>query len=208
MIAEKIVVFDFETTGLNAQTDQAIEVAAIQVTRGKVTAEFSTLIHFSSELQPKITEITGLTAADLVDAMDELSAFKILRKLMGSDSLIVAHNAAFDLQFLHYGMMRLMGRTFENPFIDTMTISRDRTTYPHKLVDMCEKYGIQLEGAHRALNDVHGCWELLKSLHEQESVKRYVNRLGYLRKYGPPPWAPRYAVLEATDNRYEPKTAG
>lgn len=206
MLAENIVVFDFETSGLDPVNDRAIEVAAIKIIHGKVVSEFSTLIHFPAPLKEKITEITGITDADLEHAMDELSAFKILRKLMGPGSLIVAHNAAFDLQFLHHGMMRLMGRTFENPFIDTMTISRERTTYPHRLTEMCEKYGVKLEGAHRALNDVYGCWELLKALHEEKPVEDWVNRLGYLSKYGPPDWAPKYANLFGTSNRYEPRT--
>lgn len=199
-------VFDFETSGLNPIEDRAIEVAVIRIINGKVVHEFSTLISQDITLDPKITEITGINTLTMQYGMDELSAFKILRKMMGPVSLIVAHNAAFDLQFLHYGMMRIMGKTFNNPFIDTLTISRYRHFYPHRLENMCERYGIELEGAHRALNDVHGCWELLKKLHEEDPVDRYVNQLGYLRKYGPPEWTPDYAILEATENRYE--TAG
>ncbi|MEC2133444.1 3'-5' exonuclease, partial [Brevibacillus centrosporus] len=129
-------------------------------------------------------------------------AFRILRNIM-KDSLLVAHNAAFDLQFLHWGMQRLAGKTFDNSFIDTLTISRERTTYPHKLTDMCSKYGVEMEGAHRALNDVEGCWKLLNALNDQESVLPFVNKLGYLKKYDPPEWIPAYATLFPTQNKYE-----
>jgi DNA polymerase-3 subunit epsilon/DNA polymerase-3 subunit alpha (Gram-positive type) len=100
-------------------------------------------------------------------------------------------------------MMRLAGKTFSNPFIDTLTISRDRHVYPHKLEAMCERYGIKLEGAHRALNDVIGCYELLKSQHSERSIAEYVNVVGYLSKYGPEKWYPRYAVTIPMANKYE-----
>jgi DNA polymerase-3 subunit epsilon len=205
---DNITIFDFETTGLDPVNDRVIELAALRIRDGKIVGEFSAVIHHDIILESKITEITGIDNSDLVHGMDEKTAFRILNWMIG-DSVIVAHNAAFDLAFLHFSLMRLANRTFDNPFIDTLTISRDRHVYPHKLTgDMCSRYEIALEGAHRALNDVHGCWDLLKKLHEEEPVNDYINLIGYLRKYGPPAWAPDYAVLEATENRYEKKTAG
>ncbi|MGN7359975.1 3'-5' exonuclease [Paenibacillus sp. SAF-054] len=199
-----ITVFDFETTGLNAQTERVIEMAAIRVTGGEIVTSFHALVKPGRLLEPKITEITGITDEMLTDAMDEALAFRILRNIMG-DSLLVAHNAAFDLQFLHHALQRLAGKTFSNPFIDTLTISRERHTYPHKLTDMCGRYGIELEGAHRALNDVIGCWELLKAMNAADPVDGYLNKLGYLSKYGPPAWAPQHAYLFGTSNKYEPR---
>lgn len=200
-------VFDFETSGLDAQNDRVIEMAAIRVCDGQVISEFSTLIKFNGKLDPKITDLTHITDEDLDHGLDERTAFMILNRLIGT-SLIVAHNAAFDLGFLYYAMIRHAGRSFSNPFIDTLTISRDRHFYPHKLENMCQRYGITLDGAHRALNDVTATKDLLIALHREESVEPYINRLGYLRKYGPPKWAPDYAELVPTENRYEPRTAG
>jgi len=201
-----ITVFDFETSGLNAREDRVIEMAAIRVIDGEVVTEFETLVRLDGrELSPKITELTGIQPEMLAGAMDETIAFKILRNIMGG-SLLVAHNAAFDMQFLHHGMMRIGGKTFENPFLDTMTVARDRFTYPHKLEDLCRRLGIGLTGAHRALNDVYGCWELLKAMHEEDPVDTWVNRLGYLRKYPPPEWVPEHAKVFPTDNRYEPRS--
>jgi DNA polymerase-3 subunit epsilon len=197
-----VTVFDFETSGTDPGCDRIIELAAIRCVNGVVISQFQTLVQFNSELPVKITEITGLTAADLTGGMTEDLAFKILRNI-AQDSLLVAHNAAFDMAFLHHWMQRTGGRTFSNPFIDTMTISRERHPYPHKLINMTERYGIQLTGAHRALNDVIGTWELLKALHTEKPVDDWINRLGYLSKYGPPKWAPKHAKLFGTTNRYE-----
>lgn len=204
---DNITVFDFETSGLSPMNDRVIEMAALRIRGGKVVGEFSTLVKIDRPLPAKITEITGLTDADVELGIDDVTAFKILNRFIG-DSILVAHNATFDLAFLHYNLMRLANRTFDNPFIDTLTISRDRYTYPHKLENMCQRLGIGLTGAHRALNDVYGCYELLKALHAEESVEQWVNKLGYLRKYGAPDWTPDYATVFATDNRYEPRTAG
>lgn len=196
-------VFDFETTGLDPEKDRVIEMAAIRVCDGQIVSEFSTLVN-NGPIIPKITEITGITNEDLLHGMDERTAFQILNRFIG-DNVLVAHNAAFDLAFLHHSLMRNANRSFENQFYDTLTISRDRHYYPHKLTDMCDRYGIVLEGAHRALNDVYGCWELLKKFHEEERIDGWLNKLGYMNKYGPPKWTPEHAVLFGTENKYAPR---
>jgi DNA polymerase-3 subunit epsilon/DNA polymerase-3 subunit alpha (Gram-positive type) len=202
-VLENITVFDFETSGLDPEKDRVIEVAAIKISNGKLVGEFSTIINQPIELTDRITEVTGITTAELKSGMDELLAFKLFNQFIKDTQILVAHNAAFDMQFLHYTLTRLAGRSFNNSFIDTLTISRDRHFYPHTLGDMCGRYDIPLIGAHRALNDVHGCWELLKKLHEKEDVTKYVNELGYLKKYPAPKWTPDWAVLVPTVNRYE-----
>jgi len=196
-------VFDFETTGLDPEKDKVIEMAAIRVVDGKVVSEFSTLVK-NGPVIPKITEITGITNEELENAMDEDTAFRILNRLIG-DSVLIAHNAAFDLSFLHFSMMRIAGKTFTNDFFDTLTISRDRHYYPHKLEDMCRRYEVSLEGAHRALNDVHGCWELFSKFDAEDSVYPWTNKLGYLNKYGPNKWYPEHAITFGMDNKYEPR---
>ncbi len=204
---DDITVFDFETSGLDPEKDQVIELAAIRCIKGEIVSSFSTLIQYDKILAPKITELTGIKQSDLVNGMTERHAFAILRNLMGN-STIVAHNAGFDLGFLHYTLLRLDKPTFSNRFIDTMTICRERYTYRskpegHKLEGMCTRLGIKLEGAHRALADVYACWELLKLLHAESPIDQFLNQLGYMRKYGPPKWMPSYADPFPTDNRYE-----
>lgn len=201
-IMKNLVVFDFETSGLDPVKDRVIELAAIEISNGVVVREFSTIINAGVEITPEITRITGITQDQVNEGMEETLAFKILNKFIGNN-ILVAHNAGFDMQFLHHTYQRIAGTTFNNYFIDTLTISRDRHFYPHKLEDMCAKYEINLEGAHRALNDVHGCYQLLQKLHEEEPIDTFVNKLGYLKKYNPPAWAPAYADLLPMENRYD-----
>jgi len=205
-----ITIFDFETTGFEfAGKDRVIEMAALRIRGGHVVGEFSTIVHqpdFAGGLPEKITELTGITTEMMLGGMDEKTAFQILNRMI-LGSTLVAHNAAFDLSYLHYAMDRLAGKTFSNPFLDTLTIARDRHYYPHKLEDMCRRYDIPLNGAHRALNDVYGCYELLKAMHAEWPVDDWLNVLGYLKRFGPPKWAPEYASLLPMENRYEPKGA-
>lgn len=196
-----ITVFDFETSGLNPARDQVIEMAAIRCHQGEIVSQFSTLVRFDGKLPPKITELTGLTSQQLQFGMDENTAFRILNRVIG-DSTLVAHNAMFDLSFLHHTLLRLAGRSFRNSFLDTLTICRKRHPYPHTLADMCRRYGIPLDNAHRAFADVTACWRLLNKLNEEQSVHADLNRLGYLKKYGYPQWHPEHAQLESIEIKY------
>lgn len=193
MMNQSLTVIDFETTGLNPKKDRVIEMAAVRIFGGEVVSEFSTLVKFDGMLSPKITEITGIKKDDLKDALDEETAFRILNRFIGKNTL-VAHNAAFDLGFLHHSFMRIAGRSFENPFICTLTIARNRFPYPHTLSEMCNRFEIELNGAHRALNDVYGCFEILKKMNEMEKIDDFINKLGYKEKYGEPGWVPNQAV--------------
>ncbi|MCD9022927.1 3'-5' exonuclease [Cohnella sp. NL03-T5] len=198
---DNITVLDFETSGLDPARDRVIEMAAIRCYGGEIVSQFSTLIRFKGALPPKITEITGITSEDLVNGMDEETAFRILNRLIG-DSTIVAHNAMFDLSFLHHTLLRLANRSFNNSFLDTLTISRNRHTYPHNLKEMCDRYGIVLEGAHRSINDVYACWKLLEKMNEEKSVESDLNVLGYMKKYGMPKWYPTHASMVPVEIKY------
>lgn len=199
---DDITVFDFETSGLNPEKDQVIEMAAIRCIKGEIVSSFSTLVQFDGILAPKITELTGIKQSDLVHGKTLKDSFAILRNIMGN-STIVAHNAPFDLSFLHYSLLRLDRPTFANRFIDTLTICRDHYTFPYKLVDMCSKLNISLVGAHRAMADVYGCWEILKIFDEKVRIDEYVNQLGWYTKYGPPKWSPEHSMLRPQTQRYD-----
>ncbi len=204
MLQQNYTVIDFETSGLDPNKDRVIEMAAIRCVNGEIASEFSTLVRYDGKLSAKITELTGITDEMTAAGMDEDTAFRILNRMLG-DHILIAHNAAFDLGFLHHSLKRIAGRSFNNRFIDTLTISRDRHAYPHTLKDMSDRYGIPLVGGHRALNDVIACWELFRKLDAEKPVHEYVNRLGYLKKYGPPAWSPPGTELVPVELKYAPR---
>lgn len=184
LVNKSITVFDFETSGLNPEKDQVIEIAAIRCMGDEVISEFSTLIKFDGNLSPKVIELTGIKVENLTHGLTEDTAFRILNRIIG-DSLLVAHNAAFDLSFLHHTLMRLANRSIQNSFIDTLTVCRDKLYYPHTLNDVCAHYAVTLDGAHRAMNDVYACWEVFKRITQEVNIESYINKLSYLKKYGP-----------------------
>ncbi|WP_372661486.1 PolC-type DNA polymerase III [Cohnella sp.] len=201
MLLDNITVLDFETSGLDPTRDRVIEMAAIRCYGGEIVSQFNTLVRFDGVLPAKITEITGITSDELVNGMDEETAFRILNRIIG-DSIIVAHNAMFDLSFLHNALLRLANRSFTNSFLDTLTICRNRHPYPHNLKDMCSRYLIELEGAHRSLNDVYACWKLIEKMNEEQSVESDLNVLGYMKKYGTPKWYPQHASVVPVEIKY------
>lgn len=197
-------IIDFETSGLDPKKDRVIEMAAIRCVNGEIASEFSTLVRFDGKLSAKITELTGITDEMTTYGMDEDTAFRILNRMLG-DNILIAHNAAFDLSFLHHSLLRIAGRSFQNEFIDTLTLSRERHVYPHTLKDMSDRYHIPLIGGHRALNDVIACWELFCKMDAEQPTHDAINKLGYIKKYGPPTWSPPHAKLEPMELKYAPR---
>lgn len=197
-----LTAFDFETTGLDHENERVIEMAALKINKGIIVGSFSCLVRHDKPLTDKIKEVTGITDDDLLDAFDEDIAFRLLKQFMG-DNIIVAHNAAFDLQFLHHSRMRLFNQSFSNSFIDTLSIARVRDVFPHKLTDLTERYGIEMDTAHRALADVYGCYNLLQYFDKQESVEPWINKIAYNSKYDAPKWAPNYAEVYGAANKYK-----
>lgn len=190
-------VFDIESSGVDPEKDQIIEFCMVRVRDGEPVLVFNTLINFQDELNPKITELTGHTIKDLEGGITEGQLAYALCALIQPDELLVAHNAPFDLEFLevlfnkhvYKGVYRLPNR-----FLDTLTIARDRMQYPHKLTDVCRRYGITFE-AHSAYEDTFATMELVAEMHKQQDISGYVNVLGYMRKYGIPKWYPAHAIL-------------
>lgn len=197
----KFVVVDLETSGLDPHSDGIIEVAAIKFADNKIVGEFSALIKYDKPLSQGTLEKTGLTLEDLKEGMDETTGLSMLKTFIG-DWTIVAHNAIFELKFLESHFQRLFGESIKNDFVDTLTICRKRYVYPHKLEDMCEMFDIWPDVKHRALSDCYFCGRLLMALERDGNVNEWINKIGYMKKYGAPDWAPTHAELFPQEIQY------
>lgn len=198
------VCLDFETTGFNPQTDSLVEVCAMRVIDGEITSVFNTLIHYEGEWTEGLQK-GHHTPEDLAKGMDEDVVTHILAHMLSDGSaegmMIIAYNALFDMSFLQAMFDRNgWGTELSNPFIDPLTIARDRHSYPHKLGDMCKKYKVGLEEAHMAYDDTLALVALTNKMHEEKDIREYINVAGYKAQYGPPEWAPRHANLRAQGN--------
>jgi DNA polymerase III epsilon subunit family exonuclease len=190
---QKILLFDFETTGLYGHSDQIIEIGAILLEKvgGSyvVKEELSTLVLADKPLPPKIVEITHITDEMLLrHGIPQEEAFHRLFQLYGdSKTLLVAYNIQFDLSFLIAYFKRFWDRNFElkNDILDVMAIYKDRHRFPHRLDNVVQTYQIETPNTHRALDDIKATYEaLIRMQNEQDNIEKYVNVIGYNGTYG------------------------
>lgn len=119
------VVIDVETTGLSpGNGDRVIEVGAVAMREGTVIAEFTSLIRVPKPIPQHVSRIHGITNKMLVDEPPPDDVYPALRVFIGS-SVLVAHNARFDLGFLRHEFGRL-GLPFANRSVCTLELARRR----------------------------------------------------------------------------------
>lgn len=151
---QPFVVADLETTGLNAETDEVLEFAAVQVeSDGGITEELSVLVRVSARVPTEITQLTGITQEDVDHEGRPLSeAMKAFAAFVGTRPVFF-HNAPFDLSFIKKASS-LAKVKFTNPIHDTLPLSRK--TWPslgtYKLAALAEYVGAPAP-THRALAD-------------------------------------------------------
>ncbi|PJI84685.1 DNA polymerase-3 subunit epsilon [Yoonia maricola] len=113
------VVFDSETTGLDPQKDDVVQLGAVRIVNGRViTSEtFDALVNPGRPIPAQSTKVHGITDEMVSDA----PAFGVVRESFQSyaaDAVLVAHNAPFDMAFLNRGET-----TFQNAVMDTVHLS-------------------------------------------------------------------------------------
>ena len=115
---QNILVFDFETTGVNPFEDEIIEIGAIKLElinqNYEIVEELSVLVKQDKPLPEKITEITGITDEMLeLDGVSRSEAFQMFKNLYTEDSLLIAYNIQFDIWFLINLFYKEQDRFFE-----------------------------------------------------------------------------------------------
>lgn len=189
---KSILVFDFETTGLNPINDEIIEIGAIKLVNDgsgfKETEELSLLVKPKVLISDKITEITGITNEILSEqGIDQNVAFNKLSNLIDEDTLLVAYNIGFDLGFLETFYRTNWDKNYQikNDVLDVMAVYKDRHKWPHRLESATAKYLIGNTQPHRAIGDARATYDLLVALkNERDVLNKYVNVIGFNKKYG------------------------
>ncbi len=167
------VVFDVETTGLSAVYDTIIELAGVKIHQGEIIDRFEAFANPHHPLSQTTIELTGITDEMVKDAPEIAEVLKDFEK-WARDSILVAHNASFDIGFLNQGYKRIEYNQVEQPVIDTLELAR--FLFPelknHRLNTLCKHLDIELTQHHRAIYDAEATgylmWKLLQLLLKRE----------------------------------------
>ena len=155
--------FDTETSGITPKTSRIIEIGAVRFTKDGIISKWSSLFDPNQILSPFIVSLTHITQ-QMVDAADPIEDhIQSFLKFLDS-SIIVAHNAQFDLNFLNAECENCGLSVTKNYAVDTLQLSRiliPEAEY-HKLDYLADSLGIDKGSSHRALDDAITCMELFK----------------------------------------------
>ena len=159
------VVFDIETTGLSVIYDAIIEIAGVKLKSGAIIDRFSSFVNPMKPLGEFTTNLTGITNSDVANA-PKLDA--VMRQFyeFSHDSILVAHNAPFDLGHIYHAYQSI-GIAFEKqPSIDTLLLAKvlypDRSRYG--LDQMARFLKVPLNSHHRAINDAEATQEIFLTM--------------------------------------------
>lgn len=152
---ETYVVFDLETTGLSQNHDLIIEIGAVKVRRGEVIERFHRLVNPEEDLSSFISTFTGIDNEDLKSAPKISEVLPEFLKFI-EGTILVAHNASFDVRFIE-AKSRDLGLGFvDHPYVDTLNLARYFYSDKIKrfnLKALSKFFKVELENHHRADED-------------------------------------------------------
>lgn len=179
----EFVVFDLETTGAKAPPCRITEIGAYRVVNGAVTEEFHRLVNPEMPIPPFIQGLTGISDKMVENAPKFAEVVEDFLGFIG-DSVLVAHNAHFDMHFLNHEI----GKVFEdyrvaNPSLCTVQLSRKLLPdiENHKLKTLAEHFSVALINHHRACDDARATAGVFVNLLEDLQT-RGIKNLGAAKR--------------------------
>lgn len=155
------VVFDIETTGFDSEKDKILEIAAIKFTAKDDLDTFQTLIHPGLNLSryDYFTDVHDITS-DMVKKKPKIDAvLPQFIEFIGNDSVLIAHNARFDIGFISKAISINKFKYPKNIILDTIRLSRK--LFPgspdYSLETITSFLKIRVKTKHRAFKDCLAC---------------------------------------------------
>jgi len=158
------VALDLETTGLSAEQDTILEIAAIKFQGNTILDKMETLISPGRPIPFRVQRLTGITSKHIAGAPGFDSVARPLQQFLG-DYPIVGHSIPFDVGFL-----RRRGLARTNPLIDTFELATVLlpSLSSYNLGQVAEALGVQVTpGRHRAMVDTVLAMQVFLELHER-----------------------------------------
>ena len=170
------VAFDLETTGLNVSKAGIVEIGAVKVVGGREVDEFQTLVATDVRIEPKASEVSGITKDTLKGAPPTREALGRFAAFVGDMPLVGYNSDGFDMPLLLANAARCGAKVPATGSCDVMDVAKWVFGRRVKLTDMCSALGVE-PGGHRALGDAraaHRCLEaarvLIRSTTERSAV--------------------------------------
>lgn len=183
LFPDRFVIIDLETTGLEPDFDNIIEVAALKIHDGQIIEQYQSLVKPYGEIDDYITELTGITNEMLSSAP---APEKVLSDVYAFSEgyIFMGHNVNFDINFLYDWTCKLLNKCVSNDFVDTLRIARK--LYPsmkhHRLQDLVSVLNVPSNGFHRAMNDCHNTYFCY--LRMLEDIKhQYGSEVAFVEKF-------------------------
>ncbi len=158
-------VFDTETTGLLPHKDEVVQIGAVRVLNRRIVPGevFDMLVDPGMPIPAASTRVHRVSDAMVLGAPDIAEAGRRFHRF-ARDSVIVAHNAPFDMAFLRRHRAR-MGVDWDHPVLDTVLLSAVLfgASQSHTLDALAVRLGVEIPAAlrHTALGDAHATAQVL-----------------------------------------------
>jgi DNA polymerase-3 subunit epsilon len=199
-------IVDIETNGSKIDKHQIIELAAVKVKNGKIIDRFESLVH-TQEINPHITDITGISAADTTEA-PQLKDVLLQFKLFLGNAIFVAHDVKFDYSFVSKSMQKIGLEPLLNRSLCSLALAeRTVISYRYALSYLNETLKLNPNARHhRAMSDVITTYGLfLLSLNNLDENIASVEDLIKFSKEAPRLKRPKFDPLLKTNEEEEKK---
>ncbi len=164
------IAFDSETTGMWAPINRLVELSAVKFTLNSGEIEtFDFLINPQKEIPADVIEIHGITNEMVKDAPFTKPVLKMFIDFCGTNSILMAHNAPFDISFVGSALRRNKLKFGDNLILDTIEIYKEffPNLESYSLLNLIKKYGMSTSQDHRALSDARYVYYLFRQAVEK-----------------------------------------
>ena len=173
-IDSDFIVFDIETTGLSKDVNNITEIGAVKVSGGEIVDSWSSFVNPGEKIPENIVELTGITDEMVANAP---TISEVLPQFLNfcRGSVLVAHNAKFDVGFIKENCKRL-SVPFDFTYLDTLLLAR--SLYPdlpnHKLNNLAKHLNVLLENHHRAVDDAKATADIFVKMLDELRQKGHI----------------------------------
>ncbi len=184
-------VFDSETTGLLPHKDEIVQLGAVRVLGGRIVPgeQIDMLVDPGRPIPPASTRVHRITDS-MVAGQPRIDAASRILHRFAEGSVIVAHNAPFDLAFLRRHQAA-SGVEWSHPILDTVLLSAVvyGATEQHTLDALCKRLDVTIPAPlrHTALGDAHATAQALVRLLpvlQARGMTRFGDVIEQTRKHG------------------------